>query len=96
MSFIMIKKLYIHTAPIYKALIKMMLFLAAASAVAFETKEHIAAIWYGSPEINSFILAIFAIGVWLSIGSARKVARTAEAINAGGIEPDSSKRGKST
>ena len=84
----MIKKLYIHTAPIYKALIKIALFLAFAGAAAFSAKESIAAIWEGNPEINSLILTIFAIGVWLSLGSARKVARAAEAINAGDIAPD--------
>ena len=81
----MIKRLYIHTAPIYKALIKIALFLAFVGTAAFSARESIAAIWNGNPEINSFILAIFAVGVWLSLGSARKVARAAEAINAGDI-----------
>jgi hypothetical protein len=80
------KKLYIHTAPMYKALIKMMLFLAFAAAASFSAREHIIAIWHGNPELNSFILAVFGIGVWLSLGSARKAARAAEAINAGEIE----------
>jgi len=83
----MIKRLYIHTAPIYKALIKMTLFLAFVGGAAFSAKESITAIWDGNPEINSFILAIFAIGVWLSLGSARKVARAAEAMNSGSIGP---------
>jgi len=82
----MTKQLYIHTAPIYKALIKMALFLAFIAGAAYGARENIVAIWHGNPEINSFIAGIFALGVWLSLSSARKVARAAEDINSGNVE----------
>jgi hypothetical protein len=66
----------------------MVLFLAIVAGAAFAAKEHIVAIWRGNPEINSFMIGIFAIGVWLSLASAKKVARAAEGINSLEIDGD--------